>query len=265
MSMSKRFVSLNTLQRTNWASIFNTDKRRSNFVLPGAYCYELTLTHKDMRPLPNLEQEAEERIWDSSPMIPHYYDAVMMEQELTRISEHGGNTKLIPIISVGGEGDSTSARNPVSNEWLQVVVLPTDWFCDTRRELEIQWIVGEEKRIQNRYRREDTPRTLAGQMPTDYWGKWELDKFEIVFESKGFFSVKVVDCQATAHVQDDEGVAVSDSVYTDRSVVVGQLDNGIVLWWQSISRRGEHVIKDLGDHVEIDGRTIDVFTGAVDP
>src|SRR3989344_31528 len=159
---SKRLIDLNTLQNTEWAEIFNTERKKKTLSFSNDHCTELELTHADLRPCPAIDPEAANRTWDSSSMVLHYFDARIMARELERLSQGVAKTDLVPLLSVGG--DNISVRTPTTNEWLEVVLLPTDWVFDDQRELEIRWLVGADKKVSARYRRQDTSRTLGGQM-----------------------------------------------------------------------------------------------------
>ena len=106
---------------------------------------------------------------------------------------------------------------------------------------------------------------IGGQMPSRHWGDWRLDSHDILFTATGPFSVNIVKCSATEHVEDEQGVGANDPVYTSRCVVVGQLDNGIVLWWAQGRvewlRDEKYVIQQQGDCVDIYGKLVHIFTG----
>src|SRR3989344_3404146 len=264
MPTSQRIVDVKTLQNTKWYSIFQSEKKRSSLVFRDNYCFEIVLTHRDLRPMPSVDPDAQERTWDSDPLIPHYFDGDVMKQGLKQLSDDLPASMLIPFTTTGGVCDSIAARVPVANEWLQLFLLPIDWMFGRQRELEIQWLSGQEKRIKNRYRRSDACTNLAGQMPADYWGTCRLLSHEVLWAVSHPFSVQVVFCHAEAHVQDEQGVG--SSYGSGRAFIVGQLANGVVLWWRSLNAgTSSHQVSQQGEYVVVGDKRIHIFTGAVSP
>ena len=259
MSTSKRHVSLEALQNTNWQSIFDNEKEKKSLTFCENHCFELALTHRDLRPMPSVDLEDQGRVWDSSAMIPYYFDVEMMNQELVRLSAGASSTTMIPFTQVGGIGGSSSARIAVENEWIQIILLPTDWLFGERRELEVRWIVGNEKRIKNRFRRSDTSRQLLGQIPADYWGCPRFTSSKTICTVSNPLPLKIIRYEAEAHTQDEHGVAANSVTVMG---VVAQLENGIVLWWHQLyPAMFNDEISLQGECLKIGDTLINVATG----